>query len=179
MEMQSGELCVCLDKDRKSLYACAFASKYLWRKKSKILFLLYDVKNGIKDLLRQIKLASELPVVVLIQHPSPSTLDKNMAILKSTIHQCITAKEMNYVDSIHFVYNTNSGSTGTSWNEKKLFNMVKPMCENEAHQLIEPFVISEKGDAAVKHQIFGHTDRRGWAKLKGGEEMSFGILRTE
>ncbi len=177
--MQSGELCVCIDKDRKSLYACAFASTYLWRKSSKIVFLLYDMQHGITNLLLRIKLASKLQVVVLIQHPSPSTANLNRSILKSTFRECIIAKARNDVNSIHFIYDTNSGGKGICWKEKELFNMVEPMCKNKKHKLTEPSVISEKGDAAVKHPIFGSIARSGWAYLKGGVEMSFSILSTE
>ena len=175
-EMQSGELCVCLDKDKKSLYTCAFASKYLWKERSNIVFLRYDLKDGIFNLLSAIKGAVNLPVVVLFQHPSPSKANKNRVALKCTFRDCVLAKEQNIVESIHFVYDTKSETKGNCWKEKELFKVLKSMCsEDKKHKLTEPSVISEKGNAEVKHPLFGLTERRGWAQMKRGVEMSFSV----
>jgi len=174
-EMKSGELCVCLDKDKKSLYTCAFAAKYLWKKHANVILLWYDTKDGIIDLLTAINTRSLLPVVVLFQHPSLSMKSKNRTNLQSTIQECITAKESNVVESIHFVYDTNSGTKGTYWKEREIFVIVERMCDR-THQVTEPSVVSEKGVVMVKHPLFGDTKRRGWADKKAGVEMSFSIL---
>ena len=53
-EMNSNDLCVCLDKDRKSLYACAFACKYLTKRATRTIFQQNDTKRGIIELLTNI-----------------------------------------------------------------------------------------------------------------------------
>lgn len=121
-EMESGELCICLDRDKKSLYACAFAAKYLWKKSANVVFYWYDIKEGISLLLSAIGLASKLPVVVLFQHPSPSKETKNRTILQSTFEECIKAMENKVVESIHFVYDTTSETKGTCW--KKMHYLI-------------------------------------------------------
>jgi hypothetical protein len=176
-EMESGELCVCLDKDKKSLFTCAFAAKYLWKKHANVIFSWYDTKDGILDLLSAINFKTLLPVVVLFQHPSPSMDCKNRKNLQSTILECISAKERNVVESIHFVFDTNLGTKGNCWKERELFSMVETLCNgNRTHQVTEPSVVSDKGVVVVRHPLFGDTERRGWAKMKSGVEMSFSIL---
>ncbi len=71
-EMSSQDLCVCPDKNKAALLSGAFASKYLFRYKSNVIFHYHDMMTGLLRLLRKIRAETRLPVSVLFQHPYPS-----------------------------------------------------------------------------------------------------------
>jgi hypothetical protein len=177
-EMNSNDLCICLDKDKKSLYSCAFARKYLMKSKSPLVFGQYNMKDGgIIKLLKSIKMVTKLPLQILFQHPSPSQANENRSVLQSTFIECIKAQREELVERIHFVYDSTPDNVrGTSWKTTELYDMVHGICLNDTqHSLTTPFIISNKTDTYVNHPLFGKTERRGWASMKKGVEMSFSV----
>jgi hypothetical protein len=177
-EINSNDICVCLDKNKKSLYSCAFACKHLKKTKIPIIFHQYNMKDGgLVKLLTSIKKVSNLSIQILFQHPSPSSDIKNKRILQSTIQECINAQRIYVVESIHFVYDSTPNARGTSWGRHELHNLVHDLCvKNETqHSMTAPSTISNKTDNYVLHPIFGKNIRKGWALMKKGNEMSFSV----
>ena len=72
IELKSSQFCVCLDRNKKSLHAGAVASQYLHIGKSKTVFFWHNMNHALMELTSSIHYSTQLPIVVLFQHPSPS-----------------------------------------------------------------------------------------------------------
>ncbi len=73
MHSSSTDLNLCLNVDKRALYAAVFALKYLHRSKSNMIIQYHNMNEGFYHLLHSIQTNTELPIVILFQHPSPRT----------------------------------------------------------------------------------------------------------
>ena len=75
-ELLSPLMCLCLDIDRRALYA-GILQQQLYSSNSLTVFALFDYTKGITELLHEIKSTMKLDLIrVLVQHPSPSVLER-------------------------------------------------------------------------------------------------------
>ena len=174
--MHSNDLCICLDIDKRSLYAGKFAEQYMSSRKGNVLYHHHDMGNGLFSLLRQIRNTVNMPVVVLFQHPCP-TGDNNSIALASK--DCIRAMLENAVSSIHFVYDSHLSNKKTFWKGNQLKNLTVAKCQHLSDSLTvtDPVIISDSNQCTVEHPVFGTVHRSGWALMKKGSEMTFSITK--
>ncbi len=175
-EVHSDDLCLCLDKDKQSLFATAFALKYLCRRKNNIVYCHQKMENGLLNILTSLQHICCVPLVVLFQHPSPVSRDKSGNYLAEASRQCIMALGDGIIDSIHYIYDVHESSSKTSWKGKCLL-VVSTCTEHQCNKIFisKPIVISKQESKTVHHPVFGITKRYGWANAKVGKEMSFFI----
>lgn len=178
IEMQSNDLCVCFDINKRSLYASKFAEQYMSSRKGNVLYHYHNMQHGLFALLRDIRHRVNMPVDVLFQHPCP-TGDNNSIAFASK--DCIQALLQDAVNSIHFVYDTHLSNRKTFWKGNQLQHLSLAKCADLSDLLTvtEPVIISEANECTVKHPVFGSVQRSGWALMKKGSEMAFSITKSK
>lgn len=175
-ELQSSDLCVCLDRCKKSLYAGALAREYLHRVKPMNVFFWHDMKVGVTNLISNIHAATDLPIVVLFQHPSPTKDTVSRSAISAASKECISALLTGYLASLYFVYDVNESKN--AWTTKELKRAAISRCSSvdlEAIQVTDAVITSQLDDENAMHPVFGNVKRSGWAMLKRGVEMAFQI----
>lgn len=68
-QAKSDDLVVCLDSDRRSLFTGKFMARFMTGIKKNVIFSLFDYSHELFDFVRLVQLASNLPVILLFQHP--------------------------------------------------------------------------------------------------------------
>ena len=175
-EMQGSDLCVCFDTDKRSLFASAFAYKYRHSEKNNVIFHHFDMTDGLYRIMKMIRIWTSIPIVVLFQHPSPSSDAGSRLSLASAGADCIRALHADIVDSVHFVYDYHT--TKNCWNEVDLKSMVLSMVDPAVLSLTsigDATCICESSDNKYTHPVFGTVFRTGWAQMKRAKEMAFKI----
>ena len=185
-------LCVCLDSDGSSLFASKVAEYFLWKKmknkgKTNLIYHHHDYKEGLYELLRDIRSRIKLPMHVLFQHPAPSSDPtsqlgrKHFAKLAAASRDCIKALQHKHADSIHFVYDEHSSPNKTTWKGDDLKSLAISECDESSLiniSVSEVAEVSAVDEDTVNHPLFGKIDRCGWARLKmktGCCESAFSI----
>ncbi len=177
-EMSSQDLCVCLDKNKASLLSGAFASKYLFRHKSNVIFHYKQMRTGLLRLLRKIHDETELPVYVLFQHPDPSQNSSSRDDIACATRDCVKALDEKTIKAIHYVYDWIHKPEKTCWEKDCLQHLALSKCEHglvKRVRITNPVIISKIDCTTVRHPLFGEIQRSGWAKMKKGYEMTFSI----
>ena len=172
--MRSNDLCICLDTDKRAIYAGKFAAQYLSNRKKNVLFHHHDMRNGLLQLLTDIRKRANLPLIVLFQHPCPTGDNEVIAL---ACLECVSAMQHDIVQSIHFVYDCHSSTTKTYWKGNSLKNLSISKCNrySDALEVSDPVVVCDINDMIVEHPVFGKLNRSGWALMKKGYEMAFHI----
>jgi len=180
--MQSQKnLCICLDTNKKSLFASKFIYKYSPQPKgSNVLLHYFDMSKGLLQLLNTLSSRCHLPIIVLFQHPSPSPEKTSRNAIATASKDCMHALVSGYIEEIHYVFDYNPSKN--TWSGDKLQALTHSLCEkhiidNTCSSHIQ--TISQNGDETVHHPIFGVVNRRGWALMKKGHEMAFVITKTK
>ena len=177
-ELHSEEMCICLDLDKRSFYSSHFALKYLLSKKcNNVIFHRHDMSVGLYTLLHLIWQNTELPLVILFQHPCPT---KNLHKLSIASSDCFRALSETLVESVHYVYDVHSNPVKKCWDYDSLFCIITDQCLIPVLASIEftpQKTISEMGDDQVQHPVCGLVPRVGWAAWKNGIEVSFSVFR--
>ena len=176
--MQSSDLCLCLDKCKKSIYASAVAHHYLHLRKSKSIFYHHNMASGLHELVKSISVAVNLPIVILFQHPSPSKDKSSRSAIAAAAKSCIAGLIDLSVDSVYFVHDCHPSATKNCWSSHELKSVALSKCANSDVAMVnatEPSMICAMNEDAVSHPVFGNVQRSGWAKTKKGVEMSFHI----
>ncbi len=140
-----------IDKDKRSLFATAFASKYFYRSKR---------ENGLLSILCPLQHICCVPLVVLFQHPSPVSRDKLSNYLAEASRQCIIALGDGILDSIHFVYDVHEYPTKTSWKGNCLSELAVSTCtEHQCNKnfISKPIIISPQELETVNHPVIDVT----------------------
>jgi hypothetical protein len=160
VEMQSSDLCLCLDKCKKSIYAGAFGYKYLHA-------LILSISKGIK-----------LPVLVLFQHPSPTKDKRARDVLASASADYLKGLLDKSIEGVYYVYNSHTSTFKNSWKYNELKELILSKCSRTVHLPLvvgPPSAVSQLDEKSVLHPIVGLIDRSGWAKMKKGVETSFQV----
>ena len=185
-------LCVCLDNDGSSLYASKVAQYFLWKKmknkgKTNLIYHHHDYKEGLYELLQDIRSRIKVPMHILFQHPAPSSDPtsqsgrQHLAKLAAASRDCINALQNQHADSIHFVYDEHSSPDKTTWKGDNLKSLSTSKCDESSLiniSVSEVAEVSAVDEDTVNHPLFGKIDRCGWAKLKmktGCCERAFSI----
>ena len=180
LELKSRDLCLCLDKNKKSLYAGAIASQYLYRRQSRIVFFWHDIHDGLGDLLSAVSSETGLPTLVLFQHPSPSRDRLWRSSLANAFRDCVAVMLAGHIERIFFVYDVSE--TKNAWSTDGLKSCILSGCSVQQMSSLlisSERVISECEDITVEHPLFGKVDRAGWSKLKSGKEMCFEVTSAD
>jgi hypothetical protein len=154
-ELLSEDLCICMDVDKQALFSSLFALGYMYRKKANIIYHIPDMFVGIYSLLETIRKISELPVVVLFQHPCPT---KSKDKLSRSASDCFRALSDYFIDSIYFVYNSHANLNKNCWNYQPLKNVLTEDCSLSILFCIyctSEETVSEMDSVDVRHPIFG------------------------
>ncbi|OEU22185.1 hypothetical protein FRACYDRAFT_232339 [Fragilariopsis cylindrus CCMP1102] len=168
-ELNSNEICLCLDMDRRSLFS---ASINLHQRNKKTIFMsYYDYSNNnLTDLFQQLKETTKKRISVLYQHPSPSPATLNK--FSQSCSRVAASLLAGHVAEICMVYDHKS--TGTCWNEgtitKAFFNDIGNEDDKALIKSTKMALICSSDSDIVHHPYFGTTNRYGWAKMKKGEE---------
>eukprot|EP00804_Cyclotella_cryptica_P023294 CCRYP_000465-RA/>CCRYP_000465-RA protein AED:0.00 eAED:0.00 QI:492/1/1/1/0/0/2/21/294 len=181
-EMQSQmNLCICLDTNKKSLFASKFIYKYSPQPKgSNVLLHYFDMSKGLLQLLNTLSSRRHLPIIVLFQHPSPSPEKTSRNAIATASKDCMHALVSGYIEEIHYVFDYNPSKN--TWSGDKLQALTHSLCEKHIIDntcTSHTQTISENGDETVCHPIFGVVNRRGWALMKKGHEMAFVISKNK
>jgi len=171
-EMQSpaSDLCICLDVDKRSLYASAFTHKYLHRNRANLLFHHFDMSKGLFQLIKSLSSHVNVQISVLFQHPSPSPETRNINAISAAVADCIEALMTDLISTCHFVYDCHKLDNKRI---QSLCNLNIPIKYREYIVVSSASLISLLGENKVNHPLFGMIRRVGWAKMKGGEEWCF------
>ena len=180
-ELQSpmSDLCICLDVDKRSLYASAFTHKYLHRNRAKLLFHHFDMSKGLFHLIESLSSNVNVPISILFQHPSPSQETRNITAISISVADCVEALKADLITSCHFVYDCHKKSK-SHWNSNQIQSLCKsniPIKYQKQIVMSSASLISSLGEEKVNHPLFGMIRRVGWAKMKGGEEWCFRITK--
>ena len=174
-QSDDSDFSICLDIDKRSLFASKFAYKYVLKRKRSILFHHFDMNVGLGNLLESLSV-HKLPIVVLFQHPSPSPQPKSRnAIARASLH-CIEGLLSGFVCSIHYVFDHNESTH--SWTFQELSNLAVSKCNDVTKASISvsnEATISQFEDTEVNHPVYGMVNRNGWALMKKGEERTFNL----
>ena len=171
-EMNSKLPCLCIDNDKRAVFAGIVNLKGNWlKKKSGVYHAYYDIKNGkgIYQIVSRLKIEfPSLKIRILFQHPNPS--------LSQTYSNpgffCVQALKNKIIQDIHFVYDMKKGSNCCS--KEKLLDMFLYDVNNKEDLVIgDELLISEIVDTNVNHPIFGHATRMGWAEMRHACEYTF------
>ena len=181
-EMQSQmNLCICLDTNKKSLFASKFIYKYSPQPKgSNVLLHYFDMSKGLLQLLNSLSSRCHLPIIVLFQHPSPSPEKTSRNAIATAYKDCMHVLVSGYMEEIHYVFDYNPSKN--TWTGDKLQALTHSLCEKHIIDITctsHTQTISENGDETVRHPIFGVVNRRGWALMKKGHEMAFVISKNK
>ena len=174
-ELQSSSLCLCLDKDKRSLQAGVMVKKFARRTSSRVVWDRFDYSQNLKDLLAAISKSLELEVIVLMQHPSPSS--DGVSQLQKACQDITDCMEDGIVSTLCFVYDYCPNRN--TWSRSSLLRMCIPdtlLDSSNKFGISSEVCISKKGNIKVDHPLFGHTFRYGWAKARNSDEMSFSIF---
>ena len=177
-EMQSNDLCICLDKCRKSLFAASVAGLYLHLRKKNLVFFCHNMRDGCFDMIKRVHEVGGVPIVLLFQHSSPSQVNATTSALATASCDGIKAVIAGFAAGVNYVYDSNN--TKNTWTEKSIKDVALMQCtEKERRQLAVTgaTVVSELEEERVRHPVFGDIARRGWAKSRKGVEMAFEIKR--
>jgi hypothetical protein len=124
-ELLSEDLCICMDVGKRALFSSLFALRYMYRKKANIIYHRRDMSVGVYSLLQTIWKISELPVVVLFQHPCPT---KSRDKLSRSASDCFRTLSDYFIDSVHFVYDSHVNLNKNCLNYHSLKNILTEDC---------------------------------------------------
>ena len=175
-EIKSSDLCICFDIDKRSLFASAFISKYLYPNKSNIITHHHDMATCLLDTLRSLKTNIGLPIIGLFQHPSPTKDSSSRRSIAIASRYCIIALCSNILESAHYVYDFHTSNAKTYWKDNELQKLVISECSKSSIKkliITDPIIISGENKNIVNHPIFGDINRSGWSKMKKGGGKSF------
>ncbi len=182
-QAKSDDLVVCLDSDRRSLFTGKFMARLMTGIKKNVIFSLFDYSHELFDFVRLVQLASNLPVILLFQHPSPSADEKSRKALQKAVYDSAKSLQLGYSSSIYFVFDCNSTVGKNTWSYLTLTNFVTRSIRSLLSESVS-FVISDEetlaspSDNEVDHLIFGKIDKLGWAlKKSGGSEVGFSLKK--
>lgn len=179
MQSPTSDLCICLDVNKRSLYASAFTHKYLYRNRAKLLFHHFDMSKGLFQLIKLLSSHVDIPISVLFQHPSPSPETRNINAISTAVADCVDALRADLITSCHFVYDSHNSKHTSDWDSKRIQSLCNsniPIIYREHIVMSSASLISALGENKVNHPLFGTIGRVGWAKMKGGEEWCFQIM---
>jgi hypothetical protein len=173
-ELSSDKMCLCLDTDKRALYAGVLQMHKSIRRRC--VFSIFDYSQDLTDLLISLKSKIGLDIRILVQHPSPSKdtqSRKNLALAGNSI---LCAMLQGLVTHVTFVYDRDPNrNTWDRLSLKKIF-LEKVDSVSQARFLIsQEVIISNKVDRFVNHPIFGKTERYGWAMMRKCDEYEFTI----
>lgn len=171
-ELQSCSLCLCLDKNRRSLQAGVMLKKFDPKSKNRVILAQFDYSSSLRDLLAAISESIGLDVKILLQHPTPSL--QGACPLRKACHDIIHCMEDREVSALCFVYD--HCLKKNTWSKSTLLRRCIPnTLDSNLFTITAETLISEKGNMSVNHPLFGQTKRYGWAKTRNSDEMSFTI----
>ena len=176
-ELHSDLPCLCLDIDKRALHTGVISAHNKWGNRPRKIFALFSFSKGLHDLLAKIKSKVSVPIVVLLQHPSPSREKKSRENLSLAGCSCTTALEESLISSVHFVYDHDPNKE-TKWTKSTLAETFLKNASAEVRKLLvktKEKLISEKDRKEVNHPIFGRTERCGWAEWRKSNEYCFSI----
>ena len=174
MQASSDDLCVCFDNDKRSLYASAISYKYLHPKKSNVIFHYHNMASGLLNILQAIKLRTNLPIVVLFQHPSPTGGRLSREAIASASMDCMLAMASRFVDCVHYVYDHHDVPSKTFWRDNSLRSLCTSKCNNETTNLLsvgQIHTICKPEQDKFAHPVFGlslptrHAERNGFSSV--------------
>jgi len=149
--------------------------------KKNVIFSLFDYSHELFDFVRLVQLASNLPVILLFQHPSPSADEKSRKALQKAVYDSAKSLQLGYSSSIYFVFDCNSTVGKNTWSYLTLTNFVTRsirslLSESVSFVISDEETLSSPSDNEVDHLIFGKIDKLGWAlKKSGGSEVGFSL----
>lgn len=173
-ELNSDKLCLCLDKDKRSLH-CATMNMHSLTKKHK-LFQYFDYGKELYQLFCKIKEKTNAELKVLFQHPSPAHISRDS--INIATEDCTKALLEGIIQSVHVVYDYHIDKH--TWDYMTLcalFSCNLDSSETALLDISDPLLISELDCILVQHPLFGETKRLGWALMKRGEECCFNITK--
>lgn len=179
-EMRSKDLCICLDVDKRSLFASRFAAHHCYSKNHNVIHHYHNMNDGIYDLSKKISRVTGKKVIILFQHPSPASATRSRNDLSSASFDSIRALADGHVSEITYVYDTNSHARGNCWKGRELLDVALSRCTDhlmESIKITEPKLVCHINSTTFIHPVFGSCERTGWSLLKIGEETYFTLTR--
>lgn len=183
MHSSSRDLNICLDVDKRALYVAVFSLKYLHKSKPNTIIQYHDMEHGLYNLLHSIQANTKLPILVLFQHPSPTTEIRHRQVLIKAAFECIKCLTiLDWVRSIHFVYDWSEKDGKTSWKKNELRYLLIKECYLSSQALHDAITFTEDKNISyintsmINHPVYGISKRRGWAQMKSGQERAFSVI---
>lgn len=171
-ELSSTKLCLCLDSNRRSLFAGVLNLRSL--KGTEMVFAYFDYGTELYQLLKSIATKTDARLQVLFQHPSPSPATKRS--ISSAGYNCAKAMLDGLIFRVDLVFDYEP--TKNTWNAKSLLDTFFATCHHEMEKklfLSESVSIADINCTEVDHPVFGSTSRLGWAKMRKGTEQWINI----
>ena len=122
MEMSSSTVCLCIDKDRRSVFAGIVNMMGNRCEKNKMMYHCYfDYTVRLDYLLSKLKaLYVTNDIIVLFQHPSPAMGDRDSFAMAGK--HCILSLLQGQVERIYFVYDVNHRKESVCWSYEEMKN---------------------------------------------------------
>ena len=166
------QTCLCLDKDRRSVYTASLLAKVIGVKS--IFSAVFDIeKDDLLGLFAAVKAkCPSSSITVLFQHPNPS----KKKTLQAAGFACTTAIYNNFIDKAVLVFDHKS--SGNCWDDDLLLDSFFWGRRNKAQYLVTKLgIVSKKGTDEVVHPVLGVTPRYGWALMKNSDERGLVITK--
>ena len=172
-ELQSDELCLCLDSSKRSLFAAAMTNKFLVKSTS-TLFYHFIVSDNLHMLVEEIKKSIAIPIHILFQHPSPT--DRDMLSLAG--RSCRKLMMSGAVKRVVIVYDDHQGRN--CYNYVKICGILLGEMTGE-RQLTELLGVKATNATILcdtpcneyEHPLLGQVTRKGWSLLRKSRELCF------
>ena len=167
------QTCLCLDKDRRSVYTASLLAKVVGVKST--FSAVFDIeKDDLLGLFGAVK--AKCPssyITVLFQHPNP----RKVKTLQASGLACTSAMHHNLIDKVVLVFDHKP--SGNCWNDDSLTESFFWCNQSRKPQfLVERLgIISKKGTDEVVHPVLGVTPRYGWALMKNSDERGLVISK--
>jgi hypothetical protein len=173
-ESHSSLLCLCLDKDKRSLQTGVLTMHKSWGRKPRLIFESFNYATGLLALLQNISCRVKKNIQILVQHPSPSATCKSD--LSNAGEAIFLAMKEGSSSGVTFVYDCcHSRNTWTKNTLVSTFLQRVTETDRLLLEISEEVMVSAKGDTQVQHPVLGLTERHGWAVMRNSNEHAFTI----
>ena len=167
--MQGNDLCLCMDKDKRSLFNASITACYFYKSKNAI-FHQRDMSDNLHMLVKKVSNILKIPVVILFQHPSPSSKVSISLAGKS----CLLLLSNGHADKIVVVFDFNYGKNCWTYHDLK-HTLIGHNHIHRKMTVSHPVLICDIKSNKYSHPLFGTVVRTGWALMKKGDEVAFHI----
>ena len=127
--------------------------------------------SGTGNLVKSIRLHTDLPITVLFQHPSPSVDPKSRNAIRAAGKDCVEGLLYKSIQEVAIDFDFKQGAN--CWSDEALCSAFG--FKSEVVRVSKANIICSEEGNMVNHPVFGNVPRVGWAHMKKGVEKAMTI----